>query len=353
MFDFEIQHRPGKQHGNADGMSRIPCKQCGITDIYNEVMAVKKVKNKEEINDENECETENKTEDVYNESWMKTWSSQEIIKMQCDDTIIGKIIELLKKYSHQPNWQTLSIESHHVKIYWSQWDQLKLINGILYRQWHDPVIKQCKFQLILPECLRNEVLDELHSNKTGGHLGRNKMYGKVQHRFYWVGWRQDVEQFCSSCEMCHSRKPPQRKKRSSLQSYTVGMPLERIGIDILGPLPRTYKRNKYILVVSDYFSKWVEAYPMRNIEAKTVAQKLFENFITRFGAPKILHSDQGRQFESEYFLVFIKPERPHFTPAVMVWLKGLIVRWNICLACSLKTISKLTPNMMMFGHEIN
>ena len=77
--------------------------------------------------------------------------------------------------------------------------------------------------------------------------------------------------------------------------------MERIAIDILGPLPETQQKNKFILVVSDYFTKWTESYPIPNQEVTTVAEKLVSEFICRFGVPRQLHSDQGTNFESKVF----------------------------------------------------
>ena len=74
--------------------------------------------------------------------------------------------------------------------------------------------------------------------------------------------------------------------------------MERIAMDILGPLPETNLGNKYILVVGDYFTKWKEAYPMRDMEATTVARLLVNEFFCQFGLPDFLHTDQGRNFES-------------------------------------------------------
>ncbi|VDI54414.1 Hypothetical predicted protein [Mytilus galloprovincialis] len=78
-------------------------------------------------------------------------------------------------------------------------------------------------------------------------------------------------------------------------------PMERIATDILGELPETESGNKYILVVSDYYTKWTESFAMPNMEAKTVAKIIVEEVIVRFGVPHWIHSDQGRQFESLLF----------------------------------------------------
>ena len=77
--------------------------------------------------------------------------------------------------------------------------------------------------------------------------------------------------------------------------------MERIAIDILGPLTITDKGNKYILVIADYFSKWTEAFPMPDQEASTVADLLVKEVICWFGVPLLIQSDQGRNFESALF----------------------------------------------------
>ncbi|KAK3084679.1 hypothetical protein FSP39_017315 [Pinctada imbricata] len=86
-----------------------------------------------------------------------------------------------------------------------------------------------------------------------------------------------------------------------MQITGAGEPGERVAMDILGPLPVTHKGNKYILVIQDYFTKWAEAVPLPDMEAKTVAQAFIDNFVTKFGVPRVLHTDQGRQFESRLF----------------------------------------------------
>jgi transposase InsO family protein len=130
-----------------------------------------------------------------------------------------------------------------------------------------------------------------------------------------------------------------------MKTYVVGEPLERISLDILGPVSQTYKGNKYILVVTDYFTRFAEAYSLPDIEATTVADKLLTEFICRYGLPLQIHTDQGAQFTSNIFTEMCKrlhisktrnsPYHPqssglverlnhnigfHFTPGTMVWL---------------------------------
>jgi transposase InsO family protein len=101
-----------------------------------------------------------------------------------------------------------------------------------------------------------------------------------------------------------------------MQLVETGRPMERIATDI-GELPETINGNRYILVVSDYYTKWTESYPMPNMEARTVAKIIVEEFIARFGVPYSIHSDQGRQFESLLFQAMcnlLQIEKTHTTP---------------------------------------
>lgn len=77
--------------------------------------------------------------------------------------------------------------------------------------------------------------------------------------------------------------------------------MERVAIDVLGPLPKTGSGNQYILIAQDYFTKWPEAFAIPDQQAETVAEILVTQFFTRFGVPIELHSDQGRNFEAQTF----------------------------------------------------
>lgn len=89
--------------------------------------------------------------------------------------------------------------------------------------------------------------------------------------------------------------------KAPMQIVGSGSPMDRITTDILRELPETDNGNRYILVVADYFTQWTECFAMPNNESKTVATKIVEEVITRLGVPDTVHSDQGRQYESELF----------------------------------------------------
>ena len=131
---------------------------------------------------------------------------------------------------------------------------------------------------------------------------RNKPnYRHVRARFYWVGYKQNIINKCNTCHVCQARKMSVKPSKAPLKSCVVGIPMERIQIDLITPLHETYAGNKHILTVTCCFTKCTESYPLKNITAKTVASTLVEQFICCWGLPKIIHSDQGGQFQSQLF----------------------------------------------------
>ena len=156
-------------------------------------------------------------------------------------------------------------------------------------------------QLLLPSCWRAEVLQMLHDDPVSGHFGVKRTLARIAFRFYWVGVKNDVADWCRQCDVCNARKGPSKHPRGPMKQYLVGAPLERVAIDILGPLPKTEDGNKYILVLTDYFTRWAEAYPLPNQATEEVAKVFMNQFIARFGVPRQLYTDKGTQFESKLF----------------------------------------------------
>ena len=156
-------------------------------------------------------------------------------------------------------------------------------------------------QLCLPRKLVPEILKVSHDLPTSCHLGVRRMTDQIRRRFYWKGWQRDVDNHCKTCQKCGERNPPSRKARAPLQIDNTGYPMQRVAMDIVGPLPSTERGNRYILVVVDYFTKWPEAFAIQNQETRTVAQKLVDEWVSRYGVMQQLHSDQGKNFASETF----------------------------------------------------
>ena len=123
--------------------------------------------------------------------------------------------------------------------------------------------------------------------------------------------------------------------------------MQLVAMDILGPLPETASGNKYVLVAGDYFTRWMEAYPLPNQEATTVATKLVDELFCRFSLPEQLHSDQGRQFESDVIKEICKLLQIDKTRTTLYHPQcdGLIERFNCTLTQMLSTcLTELSPH---------
>ena len=128
----------------------------------------------------------------------------------------------------------------------------------------------------------------------------------MKERFYWPGYENDIEVYVRECMQCQTRNPPHLQPSAPLGTVRANQPLEKISWDIMGPLPTTDQGHKNILVVTDLFTKWVEAFPLRDITSTTLATVLVDEIITRYGVPAYLHSDQGANLWSEVIKTICK-----------------------------------------------
>ena len=311
-YDFKILHRPGKKHSNADGLSRRPCdcKACQ--------RAIR-------------CEKGESSADTCCETLRQvTVLPVALADSQQKDPDLQPILKWMAASPTRPGWREMAATSPVTKAYWTQWDTLQLKDGVLYRAWFNEKGDQQQLLPVLPKALQEEALRQLHDNPAAGHFGRKKTYQRVCERFYWVGRRTTVEDWCRRCDICASRMGPHRRRHGPAQIYLTGAAMERVAVDILGPLPKTESGNRYILVAMDYFTKWPEAYPIPNQEAVTVAKVLVEGFFTRFGVPLELHSDQGRNFESAVFQETCRLMGVHKTRTTPAYPQsdGMVERYN-------------------------
>ena len=94
--------------------------------------------------------------------------------------------------------------------------------------------------------------------------------------------------------------------RARLGTCPSGYPMERVAMDVVGPLHKTNCGNRFSLVINDCFTKWPAAYAITNHEAETIARRLVEEWISRYGVMQHLHTDQGREFESKILQTMCK-----------------------------------------------
>lgn len=108
----------------------------------------------------------------------------------------------------------------------------------------------------------------------------------------------NLTKYIKSCEVCQKYKPSNTKPSGLLQSSQIIEPGHTLGIDLMGPLTTSKKQNTYLLVIVEYYIKWVEMFPLRDAKTQKIVKILREEIFTHWGVPKFLVSDRGPQFTS-------------------------------------------------------
>ena len=132
----------------------------------------------------------------------------------------------------------------------AQWERLEIRDGMLYRRWELDGGKSSKLQLIVPTNKRQDVLKLCHDIPTSGHIGVEQTLARNKDNFYWSKekkrTKESVQEFCRRCDRCFAGKPKNERVVAPLAQYIVGEPMERVALDILGPLPITKQKNRNI-----------------------------------------------------------------------------------------------------------
>ena len=173
-------------------------------------------------------------------------------------------------------------------------------------------------QLVLPKRCRETVLKV----PLAGHLG-------VLQHFYWPTVHRDVAEYCRTCGTCQKAASRKMVRAPLIPLPIISQPFERIAMDIVGPLPRSARGNRFVLVVCDYATRYPEAIPMKSIDASSVAEELVTIF-SRVGVPKEVLIDQGSNFTSQllselYKMLHVQPIR---TTPYHPQTDGLVERFN-------------------------
>ncbi|XP_073670965.1 uncharacterized protein [Paramisgurnus dabryanus] len=181
-----------------------------------------------------------------------------------------------------------------------QMEQYEVIEDKLYRKMQR-ANDQTQHRVYVPASLRPTLLEHYHSHPLSGHLGIYKTYKRLQEVAFWPRLWSDVRQYVKRCVKCQTLKHDNQKPAGKLQSITVTRPNEMLGVDIMGPLPKSTQQNEYLLVFVDYFTRWSEFFPMRKATAQNIAKIVRQEILTRWGVPDFILSDRGSQFMSSVF----------------------------------------------------
>lgn len=146
------------------------------------------------------------------------------------------------------------------------------------------------------------LLEELHEGICGSHTGgRSLAHRALTQGYWWPNMQKEAQEYVKKCNQCQRFAPNIHQPGGNLNPLSSPWPFAQWGLDIVGPFPKAAGNKKYILVGTDYFTKWVEAEPLANIRDVDVQKFVWKNIVTRFGVPHTLISDNGLQFDSRAF----------------------------------------------------
>ncbi|UYV79552.1 K02A2.6-like [Cordylochernes scorpioides] len=241
-FDVTVVYKSGRKHQDADCLSRSPLE-------YSEDME----------------------EDIPSIVTLQNFSEE-----QMNDQAIRKIADKLQS---SPN-------NSFVKI-----------DNTLYRKNYDPMGKP--WLLVVPRHLRQELLKNFHDSPTAGHLGFTKTYDRIRKKYYWPGMYRTVRRYVAHCSDCQRRKHQPQLPSGHLQPIPVPeVAFEKVGMDLLGRFPTSEGGNRWIIVCTDYLTKYAITKALPTSESMEVAKFFIEDVILKHGAPRELITDRGRNFTS-------------------------------------------------------
>ena len=154
-------------------------------------------------------------------------------------------------------------------------------------------------RIITPKILRKPIIQSAHCSRFAGHLATNKTLMRIQSKFWWPLMTKDIATFIDECFSCQLTKDPHKFKSATapLQPLQVpDRPNVRVHADLFGPLTKSKAGNKFILVITDAFSKFTRVAAIPNKTATTVTKAIFNNWICLFGPMTYLLTDNGKEF---------------------------------------------------------
>ena len=149
---------------------------------------------------------------------------------------------------------------------------------------------------LVPESMKASLLFHSHDSPLAGHRSAQETLNKLKEAWYWPSMDAEVEAHCRGCPICLTVNRPPHNQPSPMGKLPIANDFnERVHMDLLGPMPLS-QGNKYLLVMQDAHSKWVELTPLTDKTAEATVNGIMDCWISRHGAPESLVSDQGKEF---------------------------------------------------------
>ena len=299
-FHFEIRYRPGKANADADTLSRMPisfegymksCSEVVNQDVLDAVTSSVHVTNTPQTA---WLSSLTAVHDMLKEERVDipTLPRDELVAAQQEDPSIARVLQFIQ-IGRRPTYQERQQETAIARQLLHEWNKLFIAeDGILYRK------TGCGDKMVLPKKYHKRVYEELHENM--GHLGADRVVELARERFYWPFMRADITHYVTKVCRCLKQRKPATHVHAPLQPILSTAPFQLVSMDYVHLEPSS-GGYQYILVIMDHYTRFAQAYATRDKSAKTAANKLYNDFIMRFGFPGTIHHDQGGEFENKLF----------------------------------------------------
>ena len=276
------------------------------------------------------------------ESILTQYTVTDWIEAQKRDLVISRVMELLSS-KVRPSREATKAESPAVQCMLRDWDSYEYDRGILCRRILRLKHATCDpgtLQRIVPLKWQKQLWMQMHGLDCR-HLAYDKVYDLLCRNYAWYNMSEDIMDWGRACLTCQKSKPGIRAGIEPLVQEFTSHRNERVAIDLVGVLPTTQMGNRFIMVMQDYYTKFVELAALLDKSSTTVAQAMVNSWLCRWGCPESLHSDQGNEFDAAVFrelcgLFGIRKTRTTpFNPAS----NGMVERTNRTLKGLLKRMA--------------
>jgi hypothetical protein len=260
----------------------------------------------------------------------------------------------------------------------------KVENGLVYRFVPNKIVlpgNVPEWKLLVPRNQRTKILESCHDAPTSAHFGYYKTLSRLSINHFWPKMRRSVIRYVRNCKVCNEQKAPNTARAGLMgKEKKVQFPWQMISVDLIGPLPTSTKGYSYLLVIVDWFTKYVVLFPLRKATSSKVTECIENGIFLVYGVPQFILVDNGKQFVGNEFVKtcenykvqkiwFTAKYHPQSNPverynrtvgtAIRSYVKGAHKKWDAEVAkigyairTAVNEVTGFSPAFLNFGRVV-
>ena len=284
--NIKIVHRKGSEHNVPDALSRM------YEDFYEDSEVLSNLKDLNKLNEEDLSECD------YNNWFYESWLNNEL-------SCITKTYKRANNCEFVNAAEEINDEWYEKRISRVLKEPKKFLNwrvkeNKLFHRIPDPFREEITrdgsdWKFVVPTHQREKILKECHDSEMGGHMGIDKTFERIRKDFFWPRMFMDISEYVKSCLICQKTKVSQQRAVGLLGDRVLEYPWCTVATDVM-EFPRSKNGFTHLVVYQDLFTKWIELQPIRSANGKNIKATFDDLILTRWGAPRILLSDNGKEY---------------------------------------------------------